>query len=188
MDAQDSFVHTLGNYIRQTGADVKTLRAGFPNEDLARWAPDLVVLSPGPGRPADFGLAGVIEASLAASLPVFGVCLGLQALAESFGGELGILPEPVHGKASRVKVLGGRLFDGFPPAFRAGRYHSLFARRETLPAELRVTAECEDGTVMALEHATLPLAAVQFHPESILTLEDDLGARLVANVVAGLAG
>lgn len=186
VDHQDSFVHTLANYLRQTGAEVITLRYGFPHSDLDIWHPDLVVLSPGPGRPRDFDVSGTIAAALARHLPVFGVCLGLQGMVEHFGGALGILPSPMHGKASRIRVLGGRLFAGLPREFTAGRYHSLFALRETVPAELVITAESDDGVIMALEHATLPLAAVQFHPESILTLEGDVGLRLIQNVVAQL--
>ena len=187
VDNEDSFVHTLADYFRQTGAEVHTLRVGFAADTLDELDPDLVVISPGPGRPSDFGLSGLLDEVLARELPVFGVCLGLQAIAEHFGGKLGTLPEPVHGKASRIRVLGGRLFRGFPEEFQAGRYHSLFAERESLPAELQVTAESDDGVVMALEHTSLPLAAVQFHPESILTLQDELGHRLIRSVVGVLA-
>jgi anthranilate synthase len=186
VDHQDSFVHTLANYLRQTGAEVLTLRCGFPHEDLDVLRPDLLVLSPGPGRPRDFDVSGTIAAALARRLPIFGVCLGLQGMVEHFGGALGILPSPMHGKASRIRVLGGRIFAGLPSEFTAGRYHSLFAVRDTLPAVLRVTAESDDGVIMALEHETLPLAAVQFHPESILTLEGNLGLRLIQNVIAQL--
>jgi anthranilate synthase len=182
VDCQDSFVHTLAGYFRETGAKVKTLRAGFPLEELRRLEPDLLVLSPGPGRPADFALSRVIEAALARRLPIFGVCLGLQAIAEHFGGELAVLPAPRHGKRTRVRVLGGRLFEGLPRELDAGRYHSLVARPETLPSELAVTALAEDGAVMALEHRTLPIAALQFHPESILTQE--VGHALVERAVA----
>jgi len=98
-----------------------------------------------------------------------------------------VLDPPVHGKASRIRVLGGTLFEGLPTEFTAGRYHSLYARRDRLPAPLQVTAETEDGVVMAIEHATLPLAAVQFHPESIMTLGGEVGLRLLANVMAVLA-
>ena len=93
----------------------------------------------------------------------------------------------MHGKTSLIRVLAGRLFDGLPPEFTAGRYHSLYAIRDTLPADLEVTAETEDGVVMAIEHRTLPLAAVQFHPESIMTLAGDVGLTLLANVMARLA-
>src|SRR5215470_10999960 len=186
VDHQDSFVHTLGNYLRQTGAEVDTLRAGFPPEELDRRRPDLIVLSPGPGSPKDFGVSATIASALSVGLPIFGVCLGLQGMVEYFGGELGQLSCPVHGKASRIHVLGGRIFQDFPCEFTAGRYHSLYAVRETLPPDLRVTAESEDGVIMGIEHVALPLAAVQFHPESILTLKDNIGLRLVRNVLTAL--
>jgi anthranilate synthase len=187
VDHQDSFVHTLANYLRQTGAQVTTLRAGFPAPVLDELRPDLVVLSPGPGTPRDFDLSGTLDALLARGIPTFGVCLGLQGLVEHLGGELGVLDYPMHGKPSRIHVRGGRLFAGLPETFTAGRYHSLFAIREKLPAALEVTAESDDGVVMAVEHAHRPLAAVQFHPESIMSLDGDVGLRLLRNVVAGLA-
>jgi anthranilate synthase len=186
LDHQDSFVHTLANYLRQTGADVITLRSGFPIGEFTALRPDLVVLSPGPGRPKDFAVSATIASALSVGLPVFGVCLGLQGMVEYFGGELGQLSRPVHGKASRIRVLGGRIFRDFPSEFTAGRYHSLYAVRETLPPDLRVTAESEDGVIMGIEHVTLPLAAVQFHPESILSLKDNIGLRLVRNLVTAL--
>lgn len=187
VDHQDSFVHTLADYFRQTGADVVTLRAGFPLTELDDLEPDLLVLSPGPGRPADFDVSGTVGAAVARGLPVFGVCLGLQGLVEHFGGELDVLDHPMHGKQSVVRAVGGRLFEGFPEEFTAGRYHSLFAIRDRLPAELVVTAESDDGVVMAVEHRDLPAAAVQFHPESILTLEGRLGHRLIRNAMRTLA-
>jgi anthranilate synthase len=185
VDHQDSFVHTLANYLRQTGAEVVTLRSGFPLEVFDDVRPHLAVLSPGPGSPRDFALSRTLDELTRRGIPTFGVCLGLQGIVEHFGGELGVLDNPVHGKASRIRVLGGRIFAGLPKDFTAGRYHSLFAIREKLPPVLVVTAESEDGVVMAIEHATLPLAAVQFHPESIMTLEEDLGLRLLRNVMAG---
>jgi anthranilate synthase len=186
VDHQDSFVHTLANYLRQTGAAVTTLRAGFPPEALVDVAPDLAVLSPGPGTPRDFDVSGTLRALLERGIPVFGVCLGLQGMVEHFGGALDVLDYPMHGKASRIRVVGGRLFDGLPKEFTAGRYHSLFAVRGQLPPDLVVTAESEDGVIMAVEHRTLPLAAVQFHPESILTLDDEVGLRLLQNMVGML--
>ncbi len=186
IDHQDSFVHTLANYLRQTGAEVVTWRSGFPPADLDRLRPDLVVLSPGPGSPADFDVVGTLAALRARRLPVFGVCLGLQGLVEALGGKLDVLETPVHGKPSWIESRGGALFDGLPKRFRAGRYHSLYARRDALPIALRVTAESEDGVIMAVEHEQEPLAAVQFHPESILT-PGPLGLRLLANAVAKLA-
>ena len=122
-----------------------------------------------------------------AGSPTFGVCLGLQGMVEHWGGTLGVLDYPMHGKASRIHVRGGRLFEGLPKEFTAGRYHSLFAVRETLPAEFEVTAETDDGIVMAVEHARLPLAAVQFYPESIMSLDADVGLRLLHHVVTRLA-
>jgi anthranilate synthase len=188
VDHQDSFVHTLANYLRRTGATVLTVRAGFPHDQIDAFRPDLLVLSPGPGRPADFDVAGTLRLAISKKLPVFGVCLGLQGMVEYFGGELGVLPYPMHGKASRIRVCGGQLFSGLPTEFVAGRYHSLYALRDKLPRELVVTAETEDGTVMAIEHVDLPMAAVQFHPESILTLEGNIGMRLVRNALAVLTG
>jgi anthranilate synthase len=183
VDHQDSFVHTLANYFRQTGAEVLTLRAGFAPSLLDEIAPDLVVLSPGPGRPTDFGVSATLAAIIERGLPAFGVCLGLQGMVEHFGGRLGVLDYPMHGKASRIRVRGGRLFDDLPKEFTAGRYHSLFAEIDALPACLQVTADTEDGVVMAVEHADLPLDAVQFHPESIMTLDGEIGLRLIRNVV-----
>ncbi|HYZ92610.1 MAG TPA: anthranilate synthase component I [Actinomycetota bacterium] len=186
VDHQDSFVHTLADYLRQTGADVLTLRFGFPADQLDEVVPDLVVLSPGPGAPSDFDVSGTVGALVERGIPVFGVCLGLQGIVEHFGGELGVLPVPVHGKPSRVRVLGGSIFDGFPGEFVAGRYHSLFAVPESVPSELTVTARSDDGVVMAVEHERLPVWAVQFHPESILTFEKRLGHRLIRNVMTAL--
>ena len=127
-------------------------------------------------------LAAVLERGL----PCFGVCLGLQGMVEHFGGRLGTLDYPVHGKPSRIRVLGGRLLEGLPREFTAGRYHSLFAVADSLPTDLLVTAQSEDGVIMAVEHRARPLAAVQFHPESIMSLGDDLGLRLLRQVVERL--
>ncbi|MBM3221857.1 MAG: anthranilate synthase component I [Candidatus Rokubacteria bacterium] len=187
VDHQDSFVHTLANYLRQTGAEVVTLRAGFDEGLLDQLAPHLVVLSPGPGTPKDFNLSSTLTAVMRRSIPTFGVCLGLQGIVEHFGGTLGVLDYPMHGKASPIKVVGGRLFAALPATFTAGRYHSLYAIRDTLPRTLATTAESEDGVVMAVEHTELPIAAVQFHPESIMSLGDDIGLRLLQNVMATLA-
>ena len=184
VDHMDSFVHTLGNYLRQTGADVTTQRAGFPLEDLSRLRPDLLVLSPGPGTPSDFAISDTIEAALALEIPIFGVCLGLQAVVEFFGGTLDQLVTPMHGKASPIQVVGGRLFAGLPLEFRAGRYHSLCATKDAIPESLEVTAtSVDDDVVMAVEHKSLPINAVQFHPESIMSFDDEIGLRLVRNAV-----
>src|SRR5258708_27917077 len=133
VDHQDSFVHTLGDYFRQQGAEVTTLRFGFPSALLDAYAPDLVVMSPGPGRPADFGCAALLDEVYARDLPVFGVCLGLQAMVEHAGGVLSLLPEPAHGKPGLVRVAGGSLLAGLPAEFTAGRYHSLYAPAGEVP-------------------------------------------------------
>ncbi|MFN4271557.1 MAG: anthranilate synthase [Aliihoeflea sp.] len=187
VDHEDSFVHTLANYFRQTGARVATVRAPVPEEVFDEVAPDLVVLSPGPGMPTDFDCKSTITKARRRDLPIFGVCLGLQALAEAYGGELRHLREPVHGKPSRIRVNKQEvIFSGLPKEVTVGRYHSIFADPARLPDEFVVTAETDDGIVMAIEHKSEPVAAVQFHPESIMTLGQDAGMRMIENVVAHL--
>jgi anthranilate synthase len=187
VDHEDSFVHTLAGYLRAAGADVATMRADLARETLREGrAIDLLVLSPGPGRPSDFAMSDTLDLALRRGLPIFGVCLGLQGLVEHFGGALDVLATPMHGKSSRVRTLGGRLLRGMPENFTVGRYHSLHARRADFPDALRITAETEDGVVMAIEHATLPIAAVQFHPESVMTPASEIGAPLIAAALAVL--
>ena len=181
VDHHDSFVHTLGSYFREHGVQLQTLRPELAREHLQTQKVDLVILSPGPGRPADAGVSDTLALCLARNIPVFGVCLGLQGIVEHFGGTLGVLDEALHGKASRVQHTGSPLFAGVAPQFTAGRYHSLHAL--LVPECLAVTARTADGVVMAVEHRTLPVLAVQFHPESLLSLEDEAGRHLVANVV-----
>jgi anthranilate synthase len=146
-------------------------------------APDLILISPGPGRPADFGVPDVVKTAVRLGVPLFGVCLGLQGIVEAFGGELGVLDYPMHGKPSTVRNRGVGVFAGLPAEFQVGRYHSLFARRETFPECLEITAETEDGVIMGVRHRTLPIEAVQFHPESILTAEGDHGLKLMENAM-----
>lgn len=186
LDHEDSFVHTLANYLRQTGAHVETERVGSSGADFGSRAPNLVVLSPGPGRPCEFGLSSTIAGTLARGVPLFGVCLGLQGIVEYFGGTLGVLSEPVHGKMSRIVTRPSAMFAGLPGAFVAGRYHSLFADPRSIPDELRVVATTDDGVVMAVEHVSLPIMAVQFHPESILTAGGQVGLKLMGNVIGEL--
>jgi len=185
IDHEDSFVHTLGNYMRQTGATVTTIRHGFAESLLDQEQPDLVVLSPGPGNPSDFKVAKTIAACQKRYIPIFGICLGLQGIVEAFGGELGILDYPQHGKVSKVSIINGNsvLFQDLPSSFVAGRYHSLYALPEKLPIQLKVTAMSEDGVIMGIEHRRLPIAAVQFHPESIMTLEGEIGQTIINNIV-----
>lgn len=186
VDHEDSFVHTLSSYFKQTGAEVLTLRAPLAREMLKKGeAFELVVLSPGPGRPEEFKLKETIELCVNKNIPVFGVCLGLQGLVEYFGGSLGQLDYPMHGKTSLIKVSQpGSIFTGLPTEFSVGRYHSLFVLN--IPDSLQVTALSDDGVVMAIEHKELPVAAVQFHPESILTSREQNGFKLIDNVIANL--
>ena len=187
VDHEDSFVHTLANYFRQTGANVSTVRTPVPDEIFERLKPDLVVLSPGPGTPTDFDCASTIKRARSRDLPIFGVCLGLQALAEAYGGELRQLHIPMHGKPSRIRVSKpGIIFSGLPKEVTVGRYHSIFADPVRLPDDFLVTAETEDGVIMAFEHRREPIAAVQFHPESIMTLGQNAGMRMIENIVAHL--
>lgn len=183
VDNDDCFIHTLANYARQTGAEVVTYRTGFPLDLIAKVAPSVILVSPGPGRPSDFGVPALVQHAAGLGVPVFGVCLGLQGVVEAFGGKLGVLDYPMHGKPSTVRHQGLGIFEGLPETFKVGRYHSLFALRDALPECLQVTAESEDGVIMGVRHRQLPIEAVQFHPESMLTLDGDCGLRLMENVV-----
>jgi anthranilate synthase len=187
VDHQDSFVHTLAGYFREAGAEVTTLRAGFDTALLGRYAPDLVVLSPGPGRPSDFGCDELLAALDERGIAAFGVCLGLQAMVEHAGGQLGLLASPAHGKPGSVRVLGGPaasgLLAGLPAEFTAGRYHSLHAVPEGVGGGFTVTAVTPDGVVMAIEDDDTGRWGVQFHPESILTASGRAGHLVIANVL-----
>jgi anthranilate synthase len=190
VDHQDSFVHTLAGYFREQGAEVTTLRAGLPPDVLDACRPDLVVLSPGPGRPSDFGCDALLAELDTRGLPVFGVCLGLQAMVEHAGGELSLLAEPVHGKPGRIHraepatAHGPRgLLAGLPAEFTAARYHSLYAIPDQVKGGFEVTARSGDGAVMAIEDPAAGRWAVQFHPESILTAAGGAGHQVIANVL-----
>lgn len=188
IDHQDSFVHTLANYIRQTGAVVDTIRFDKAADFLNSYPYDLVVLSPGPGRPQDFHLSDTIKLILAKKIPIFGVCLGLQGLVEYFGGDLDVLDYPMHGKSSLMTVIDkAPLFAGLGEQFKAGRYHSLYARKATMPHELDVTVVSDDEIIMAISHKTLAIHAVQFHPETILSLPNQAGLTIISNLM-GMIG
>ncbi|GGS77049.1 anthranilate synthase component I [Planobispora rosea] len=183
VDHEDSFVNTLADYFRQQGAEVVTLRHGFPVGMIDEIAPSLVVLSPGPGWPSDFGLPALVGELYARDLPVFGVCLGLQGMVEQAGGTLELLSYPEHGKRGQVKRMGdSALLDGLPEEFTAARYHSLHAKQPGVVG-FASTALTPDGAVMAIEDVQRRRFAVQFHPESILTAEGGAGARIIANVL-----
>jgi anthranilate synthase len=182
VDHQDSFVHTLAGYFREQGATVTTLRTGFDLAALDAYAPDLVVLSPGPGRPADFKCSALLDSLEHRGTAAFGVCLGLQAMVEHSGGTLSLLGWPAHGKPGTVRVLGGQLLSGLPAEFTAGRYHSLYATPDQVGGGFTVTA-VTDEVVMAIEDPARGWWAVQFHPESILTASGEAGHQVVAGVL-----
>ncbi|MDQ0646349.1 para-aminobenzoate synthetase component 2 [Microbacterium natoriense] len=187
VDNHDSFVHTLVGYLHELGADVSMVEAdAIDAAGLEGLFPefDAVMLSPGPGAPADAG-ASIDAVRLAAEkrMPLLGVCLGHQCIAEAFGAVVSEAPELMHGMVSAVVHDGSALFDGIPSPFDVGRYHSLAVAASALPAQLRVTARTGTGTVMALAHAELPILGVQFHPESVLT---EGGYRMLANWLASV--
>lgn len=183
VDNDDCFIQTLANYARQTGAEVVTYRSGFPLSLIGEIKPDIVMISPGPGRPNDFNVPQTARHSAALGIPVFGVCLGLQGIVEAWGGELGVLPYPMHGKPSWVEHRNLGVFEGLPPKVKVGRYHSLYALRDKLPSCLEITAESEDGIIMGVRHRDLPVEAVQFHPESLLSTDGEHGLQMIRNMV-----
>jgi len=182
VDNHDSFVHTLVGYLRELGADVEMVEAdAVDSADLEALFPrfDAVMLSPGPGTPADAGASlDAVRLAAATRTPLLGVCLGHQAIGEFFGAPVAEAPELMHGMVSSVEHDGSALFAGIPSPFDVGRYHSLALAEADLPDELFVTARTESGTVMAIAHTALPIVGVQFHPESVLT---EGGYRLLAN-------
>lgn len=173
LDNYDSFVYTLAGYVRQLGAEIEVVRNDAFDESeiperLAGF--DGVLISPGPGTPGDAGLSiPIIRYALANNIPLLGVCLGHQAIAEALGGIVTHAEELMHGKTSAVVHSNSAMFDGVPSPFRATRYHSLAIVDGTTPEELRITARTEGGVIMAVEHTSAPMWGVQFHPESVLT-------------------
>jgi anthranilate synthase component II len=179
IDNYDSFTYNLAHLFGELGAEVVVHRNDAIDADEAeRLAPSHLVVSPGPGRPADAGASSEIIRRLAPRTPTLGVCLGHQAIVEVFGGEVGHARTLVHGKASVISHDGRGIFRDLPDDFLAGRYHSLAAT--TIPDDLEVSATCGDGDVMAVRHRELPVDGVQFHPESILTpIGPDLGRNFL---------
>ena len=177
VDNYDSFTYNLVHLLEELGAAVDVRKSDDLTPDEARaLAPDRLVVSPGPGRPADAGRSVELIRLLGPQTPTLGVCLGHQAIVEAFGGEIGPARTLLHGKASRVRHDGRGVFAGLSPELDAGRYHSLATTR--LPAELEVTARTPDGEVMGVRHRSYPIEGVQFHPESVLTPE---GPTMIAN-------
>ena len=178
IDNYDSFTYNLVQAFLVLGADVRVYRNDrIGVEDAEAIEPTHLCISPGPGTPADSGVSMRMIERFAGRIPVLGVCLGHQAIVEVFGGAVVRAPRLMHGKASSVRHDGRGLFEGLPQSFAAGRYHSLIAERERLPAELDVTAWTEEGEIMGVRHRRLGIEGVQFHPESVLTPE---GPRLLA--------
>ena len=170
IDNYDSFVYNLVQYLGELGAQPIVHRHDAIDEaGVEAIDPDGILISPGPGRPADAGLSNVLIASWGARVPVFGVCLGMQCMGEVFGGDVIRAPHVQHGKTSLIRHRGGGVFAGLPNPLEATRYHSLVVDRTTLPDCLEITAETDDGLIMGLRHRELEVEGVQFHPESILT-------------------
>ena len=188
IDNYDSFVYTLNGYLRELGAETEVVRNdAFPATEMpARLAEfDGVLVSPGPGKPSDAGVSiAAVEAALATNLPLFGVCLGHQAIAEAFGATVTNAEELMHGKTSQITHDGSEFYAGVPQPFTATRYHSLAVVNGTVPSDLVVTSRTQGGVIMGLRHVSAPILGVQFHPESVLT---EGGYLMVANWLA-LAG
>lgn len=180
VDNYDSFTHNIAQALEVAGATVQVLRADDPGLQAALDAgPDRVVISPGPGRPEDAGASlEIVRTAPERGIPTLGVCLGLQCAVVAFGGSIGLAPEPRHGKTSAIEHDGAGLFAGVPQGTVATRYHSLAAAAADVPADFEVTARSDDGVIMAIRHRTLPLEAVQFHPESVLSAD---GPAMLAN-------
>ncbi|HSP76608.1 MAG TPA: gamma-glutamyl-gamma-aminobutyrate hydrolase family protein [Cryobacterium sp.] len=188
IDNYDSFVYTLNGYLMELGAETVVLRndAFEPEEAAARIAEfDGVLISPGPGKPSDAGVSiPIVRAALESGLPLFGVCLGHQAIAEAFGATVTNAEELMHGKTSLITHDGSDFYAGVPQPFTATRYHSLAVVDGTVPSDLIVTSRTQGGVIMGLRHVSAPILGVQFHPESVLT---EGGYLMVANWLA-LAG
>ncbi len=179
LDNYDSFTYNLVQYLAELGATVEVRRNDAVGlDEVAAMGPEAVVISPGPGRPEDAGIAVGLLRTLGPRLPVLGVCLGHQAIGLAYGGRVVPAPVLMHGKTSDVRHTGDRLYAGVPNPFTATRYHSLCVSPEGLPDELVVTATTDDGVIMGLRHRRHPVVGVQFHPESILTVH---GKRILGN-------
>jgi len=171
IDNYDSFVYNLVQYLGELGADPLVHRHdALTIDEIEALDPDAVLISPGPGRPSDAGLSNEVIRRFAGRRPVLGVCLGHQCIGEVFGGDVVRAPQIMHGKTSLIRHHDDGVFAGLPNPLEATRYHSLVVERSTLPDELEITAEADDGTIMGLRHREYDVEGVQFHPESILTV------------------
>jgi para-aminobenzoate synthetase component II len=187
LDNYDSFVYTLNGYLQQLGAETEVIRNDSISEsELPKVLEnfDALLISPGPGTPASAGLSiPAVKHALKTDYPVFGVCLGHQAIAEAMGATVESAPELMHGKTSRVQHSQSMILDGLPQDFLATRYHSLAVVRETVPEDLLITGQTESGVIMSLQHKTKPIYGVQFHPESVMT---EGGYQMLANWLESL--
>ena len=183
VDNHDSFVHTLVGYLHELGAGTHLIEADAVADAHGAIASHAgIVISPGPGTPAHAGASiDIVRAAVADGIPLLGVCLGHQAIAEAFGATVGHAPELMHGMTSLVHHDGSALYDGLPDPFIATRYHSLAIVPGTVPAELRITSRTDSGVIMGVAHRSAPVEGVQFHPESVLT---EGGYRLLGNWLA----
>jgi len=179
IDNYDSFTYNLVQYLGELGAEMEVYRNDeITAAEIGARAPERILISPGPGTPDAAGITLEVIKEFSGKIPIFGVCLGHQAIGQAFGGSVVRAPVPVHGKPSRVKHDNKGVFRNIRQDFEAGRYHSLVVDRDSVPDCLEITAETEDGLVMGLRHRELPIEGVQFHPESILTPE---GKKILAN-------
>lgn len=171
IDNYDSFSYNLYQLVGEIKPDIKVIRNDeLTVEEIRSLRPERIILSPGPGKPGDAGVCEAVVKELGAEIPILGVCLGHQAICEAYGATVTYAARLMHGKQSTVTVKNeSRLFCGMKEQLKVARYHSLAAKRDTIPEELRVTAVAEDGEIMAVEHRKYPVYGVQFHPESILT-------------------
>jgi anthranilate synthase/aminodeoxychorismate synthase-like glutamine amidotransferase len=182
IDNYDSFVHNLARYFRQLGCETRVVRNdAITLEEIAELKPSAIVISPGPCAPNEAGVSLTVIQTFADSIPILGVCLGHQAIVQGFGGRVEQSHQPMHGRESSVFHFGSAMFRDIPSPFVAGRYHSLIAEKTNLPNCLTVTARTDDHTIMAVEHNSLPIVGLQFHPESILT---EKGYQLILNFLA----
>ncbi len=183
IDNYDSFTYNLVQHLSELGQQVKVVRNDEVSvDDIVRMAPEHIVISPGPCTPNEAGISLSVIQKLAGKIPILGVCLGHQAIGQSFGGKVIYAKEIVHGKTSRIFHDDTGVFTGLPNPFEATRYHSLVVERASLPDCLEVTAKTWDDEIMGLRHKTLPVQGVQFHPESFLTI---VGKDLLRNFITG---
>ncbi|MCF2683677.1 anthranilate synthase component II [Faecalicatena contorta] len=185
IDNYDSFSYNLYQLIGSVKDDLKVIRNDeLTADEIRALQPELIVLSPGPGKPSDAGVCVQVVKELGGQIPIFGVCLGHQAICEAYGATVSYAKQLMHGKTSMAKLdTDSDLFRGMEPEIQVARYHSLAAVPETLPEELKVTAVTEDGEIMAVQHQTYPVYGVQFHPESVLTPD---GIQIIKNLTGGI--